>query len=88
MSDDPERIKVTVPGLDFRADDQTRTFWFGTGGWISLVRRELGDDLAFSVILSRVSSDLRKAVGVEAAKQAFIGVAETMDDAAKGDVNG
>jgi hypothetical protein len=87
MTDEPGPIKVMVAGLDYRADDQMRKFWFGTGGWISAARRQLGDDVAFSVILSRVSRDLRKAVGIEAAKRVFIDVAETMDEAAKGDIN-
>jgi hypothetical protein len=87
MTDDPAPIKVIVPSLDYRASDQMRSFWLGTGGWISAVRRELGDDMAFSVILSRVSRDLRKAIGVEAAKQVFIDMAATMDEAAKGDLD-
>jgi hypothetical protein len=61
------------------------SYWLGTGGWISAIRRELGDDMAFSIVLSRVSRDLRRTVGIEDAKRIFHEMAATMEEAAEGD---
>jgi hypothetical protein len=79
-------VKVTVPPADYRADPEASSLWMGTGGWFHVVRKQLGDQMAFSVILSRVARDMRKVYGVEVTRQAFEGVAATMEEAAKNDL--
>lgn len=79
-------VEVKVPPGDYRADPEVSGLWMGTGGWFHVVRKQLGDDMAFSVILSRVARDMRKVYGIEAARQAFEGVAATMEEAAKNDL--
>jgi hypothetical protein len=80
-------VKVIVPDTDFRADDEARTFWSGTRGWFCVVRCQLGTEMAYSVILSAIGRQLRRDVGVEEAKQVFRDMADTMDEAAKADLD-
>jgi hypothetical protein len=80
-------VKVIVPDTDFRADDDARTFWSGTRGWFYCVRHVVGTEMAYSVILSAIARQLRRDFGIEEAKQVFRDMADTMDEAAKADLD-
>lgn len=82
----PEEVTAKVPPADYRADPELAGLWLGTGGWFRVVRKQLGDEMAFSVILSRVARDMRKVYGIEVTRQAFEGAAATMEEAAKHDL--
>jgi len=80
------KVTVVVPDKDYHAGDEVRPYWEGTAGWYRVVRNALGDDMAFSVILSRMARELRREVGIEGAGAVFRQFAETMDEAAKADI--
>lgn len=78
-------IEVYVPDAEFRVGDQVKSYWLGSGGWFSAMKRGLGVQMALSLMLSRATTELRREVGIEGAKQVLRRYIETMDEAAKGD---
>lgn len=82
-----ENKTVTVPSPDFRVDDPKAQFlWYSLRITIDQARAEFGNDMAFSIILSRVSRELRRCVGIEDAAEIFHGLAATQAEAAQADV--
>lgn len=75
-----------IPPEGYQATSQQYTYWMGTGGWITFVKRALGDDDAFSVILSRVAREMRRTYGPDQAKALFLEFAESMHEAAAFDL--
>lgn len=70
-----------VPDVtNFSDDPHTMSYWQGTGGWITHVRRALGDEIAFGLILSRIAHDLREEVGTAGAQVALTHMAEILED--------
>lgn len=64
-----DNVRLFKPVLGYEAGDST-SYWYGTGGWVSVVRRTMNDtDEAFSIILSRVTLELVEAYGIEAAQR-------------------
>lgn len=77
---------VQIPEPVWRADDdELIASWLGTGGWLHLLREKHGEDMAFSLMLSRVARELRVKRGVAVARQVFQEFADGMEDAAKHD---
>lgn len=81
----PVKVEVVVPPVTFRTDAATGEWWDRMGEFIATARAAIGDDLAFSVIMSRVARELRRDLGVEGAKQVFRGMIDTMAAAKEGD---
>jgi hypothetical protein len=81
-------VKVTVPGPDYRASSAETAIWDAFGAFIELSRHAvrlgaLDDDGAvFTVLLSRLSREMRREYGLEEAKAAFQGIADTMEQVA------
>jgi hypothetical protein len=82
MSDEP---KVYVPPADYRVPPVAMEYRAVIGVLLQEARRELGDDLAFSVFLSRVMRELRVVGGPKVA-DILRGFADTMEEAANLDV--
>lgn len=80
-----EEIKVIVAEDDYRAPETAIRWWDKIGDLMAEAEQGLGRDMAYSVILSRIARELRRELGVEAARTAFQGFADTMDKAAPGD---
>lgn len=79
-------MTVMVPEPDYRMSSAQTEVWNAFGMFIDLSRRGLRDDGAlFSVLLSRLSRELRREYGLADAKAAFHGIADTMDKAAQHD---
>lgn len=72
----------TVPTFDIRDGSKAESYWHGTGGWISVVRGALGDEVAFGLILSRIAHDLREEYGVAGAQVALEGAAKETERSA------
>lgn len=85
MSDEPHTVTVTVPSDDYRMDPKTAYLWDLLGHLISVSRKELGDDMTFTVFLSRISRELRRVVGPDGAAEALHKMADTQHDAARAD---
>lgn len=80
-------MTVTIPPLDYRVTDPMHhAAWDMLGVLIGTCRQQLGDDAAFSVILSRVTRELRRAVGPDEAAAILHGLADTQHEAAKADL--
>jgi hypothetical protein len=76
-----------VAPLDYRITDPfQRVIWDHLGGFITACRDEVGDDVAFSVILSRVTRELRRVVGPDETAAILRGLADTQHEAAKADL--
>lgn len=59
---------VTIPSRDFRLDDPKAVhLWDFLREVIDQARADLGDEMAFSIVLSRVGRELRRAVGPDEA---------------------
>lgn len=82
---DPTKISVEVPPPDYRTSSPETELWDSIGGLIALARHAVGDDMAFSIVLSRVSRELRRVAGTTNAKTIFQGMADTMEEAAEND---
>lgn len=80
-----EKPNVTVPPPTFRTGQLEAALWDSIGQQIDTARNQLGDDMAFSVILSRVARELRRKGGIAMARDVFLGMVETMEEAAKND---
>jgi hypothetical protein len=78
-------IEVYVPDAEFRAGDQIASYWHGSGGWFAAMKRALGAEMAISLMLSRATTELRRELGVDGAKDTLRLYIETMEEAAKGD---
>jgi hypothetical protein len=80
-------MSVRVPPLDYRITDPAqRAAWDLLGVLITTARAQMGDDAAFSVILSRVTRELRRVVGPDEAAAILNGLADTQHEAAKADL--
>lgn len=79
-------ISVSVPTEDTPLPPGARELWKASEQMIAAACVELGDDMAFSVILSRVTRELRRRLGVDGAAQVLRQLADTMPDVAKFDV--
>jgi hypothetical protein len=79
-------MTVTVPGPDYRMSPAQAAVWDAFGAFIGMARRALPNDGgAYTVLLSRLSREMRREYGLEDAKAAFHGIADTMEEAAKFD---
>lgn len=82
---DPTKISIEVPPPDYRINPQESALWDTIGGVIDIARRAVGNDMAFSIVLSRVARELRRVAGIADAKTVFQAMADTMEEAAKND---
>lgn len=78
-------MKITVADLDFRANEEMAACWHGTGGWFVLMQRQIGKEMAYSIMLSRISRELRRDYGLDEAKKVLRDVADTMDQVSEAD---
>ena len=58
-------------------------WWDSTATLIAGAREALGDERAFTVLMCRLSHDLRDAVGVDCGKRFLQGFVDTMEAAAR-----
>jgi hypothetical protein len=80
-------MPVIIPPLDYRVTDPLqRALWDTLGAIIKTAREGLGDDVAFSVVLSRVTRELRRGVGPDETADILRGLADTQHEAAKADL--
>ena len=79
-------VEVKVPDAEFRVTDPkaqaARDFM---GSIIFGMQADLGHDLTFSILLSCLTREMRRAYGTDAAKEVLQGFLETMDTAAQYD---
>jgi hypothetical protein len=92
MSDQPEHnqeqkhVAVIMSDPDFRMPPEAIPYWDLTRALIKHTRFTLGNELAFSILLSQIMRELRRAYGVEAAIKTLQGFMDTMDKAAQYDI--
>lgn len=79
-------VEVIVPDRNFRMGRLETSYWMGTGGWFSCMRRELCDEVALSIMASRLSYDLRKTIGTEETKSFFEKMAASVDQVGEMDL--
>lgn len=70
----------TVADIDYKNDPEIMAYWHGTGGWISSVRNAVGDNLAFSLVLSRIAYDLCVVAGPDGAREAIDYMKKILED--------
>lgn len=85
MSDEPKTVTVKIPDDDYRMDPRTALMWDMLGKLITMSREELGDDMTFTVFLSRISRELRRVVGPDGAATALRKMADTQHEIARAD---
>lgn len=74
---------VTVPALhEFTADPEQKRYWVAVGLVIDYARRDLGDDMGFSIFLSRLTRELRMTIGMAATAQLLHEFADKQPEAA------
>lgn len=80
-------VNVSAAGPEHRATPEQQVVWDALGALISATRVMLNDDeAAFTVLLSRLSREMRRVYGLADAQAAFRGIADTMPAAAEFDV--
>jgi hypothetical protein len=78
---------VWAPSPNYRAPADAIVLWQHAGTLIEVARARMTDrELLFSVLLSRVTRELRREYGDAAAKAMLQGFVDTMDHAAQGDL--
>jgi hypothetical protein len=82
-----DSVIVLVPGLTFRMSGAESALWLAFGQQFRQAVAIVGEETALSIMLSRATCELRRSVGVEAAKKVCEGLAASMDAAAKNDVD-
>jgi hypothetical protein len=81
-----EPVITLVPDPDYRAPPDAVVLWRHTGTLIEVARINMPDrELLFSVLLSRVTRELRREYGDATAKAMLQGFVDTMAAAAEGD---
>jgi hypothetical protein len=81
-----DKITMIVGGPDTTTTDDEKAIWSAYGQIHQAAVILLGPGMAFSVLLSRVSRELRREFDIEAAKQTLRDLADTMDEVAKYDL--
>jgi hypothetical protein len=82
MSDKP---RVEVPPDSFHMDSRMAEMWTLTGWLINAARRDMTLDDVASVMLSRITRELRREHGTAEAKAVLQGLVDTMEQVAEGD---
>jgi hypothetical protein len=91
MSDQPElneaptQVTVAVADPDFRIPPEALPYWEVTGLLITNTRVTLGNEMAFSIMLSRITRELRRAYGLQCAIETLRRFLDTMDEASRYD---
>jgi len=80
-----EHHEVYIPDDEYKADTDLRVFWLKLGTLIGVARQQLDVERLHGVLLSRLTRELRRDLGVEGAREVLQGYIDTMDEAAKGD---
>jgi hypothetical protein len=78
-------VEVSVPDAEFRLPPAATEMWDAMGELISISQSTLGNDMAFSVLLSRLTRELRRLHGTDAATDVLRGLMATMTEAAQYD---
>lgn len=81
-----DKVDVFVPPADWRMGNKERVLWQATGLVFEGGKISVGFDMAISIMLSRLSTELRREKGLDMAMEAFRKIAETMPVAATMDV--
>jgi hypothetical protein len=77
---------VTIPAREYRVNDpKARQLWDSLHGVIAQARADLGDEMAFSIVLSLVGRELRCVVGVDEAANVLRQFAEQQTEIASFD---
>lgn len=92
MSDEIDRdeeqnqVAVALAAPDFRISPAAVPYWEVAGMLIANTRANLGNEMAFSIMLSRTMRELRRVYGVKCAIETLQGFIDTTEDAAKYDL--
>ncbi len=86
MSGPDKLVAVAVPPSTIDLLPAAKEVWDATGAFLELAFQSVGDEMAYSVVLSRVMREMRRQVGAEGTKQCLEGYIATMDQAAAGDL--
>jgi len=78
-------LDVYAPDGVYQADADMTALWEEVGALFEVAKQRLGFDVAISVILSRVTRELRREHGVDGAKETLRQYIETMAKASEGD---
>jgi len=83
----PVEVEVVVPHHEFRFphSEASEHAWVSMGTLFESAREDLGEETAFSVLLSRLTREMRRYIGSEAAAEVLRGMAATMGQAARYD---
>ena len=82
------KYEVKTPSDDFLATPSEKAIWDSYGRTHNMAVRAVGVDMAFSLAVSRISRELRRNIGWEGARDVFLGIANTQEEASKGDREG
>jgi len=77
--------QVVVPPAEYAADYDMQVLWRKMGVLIEVAQERMAFDMVASVILSRVTREMRRVHGVETTRKALELLAASMDEVAKHD---
>jgi hypothetical protein len=80
-----EQIEVFAPAADFSSDADMTVLWHKIGVLIQVGIEHIGPSRTYSVLLSRVTREMRRELGTDGARAALQGFVDTMGQAAAGD---
>jgi len=80
-----EHHEVYLAADDYEADTDMRVLWLKLGTLIGVARQHLDVERLHGVLLSRLTRELRRDLGVEGAREVLQGYIDTMEQAGKGD---
>lgn len=72
-------VRVEVPGQHYMGPTD-QAAWEAVGALVGTLQRAIGSDMAFSLVLSRVTREMRRAYGTENAKAVLQGFLDTWTD--------
>lgn len=75
------QVAVQIAEPDFQMPPEAIPYWEVAGTLITNTRLTLGNEMAFSILLSRIMRELRRAYGVKVAMETLQGFLDTMDTA-------